>query len=126
MWFPEGRVRVWLYGRATDLRKSFDGLAALVKHELGEEPLSGELFVFINRRQTLMKVLYFDRGGYCVWMKRLERGQFEVRRDGARKVAIDLTALRFIVDGVDTRTVRRFRRYEHARGDRQLIDRPVP
>jgi len=124
MWLPESRVRVWLYRRPADMRRSFDGLCALVRHELGEEPLSGELFVFVNRRKTLMKVLYFERSGYCLWSKRLERGRFQVRHDGARKASLDLTALRLIVEGIDTASVRYRKRYHH-RGDRQLIDRPV-
>jgi len=52
MWFAGSRVRVWLYRRPADMRRSFDGLAALVKGELGEEPTSGELFVFVNRRRN--------------------------------------------------------------------------
>ena len=54
------------------MRKSYDGLSALVKKPLHEDPASGDLFVFINRKRTQMKVLYFDRSGYCVWSKRLE------------------------------------------------------
>ncbi len=58
MFFPEGAVRVHLYGRPVDMRKSFDGLYALARHGVGQDPLSGHLFVFINRRATQMKVLY--------------------------------------------------------------------
>jgi transposase len=125
MWFPESRVRVWLYRRPTDMRKSFDGLSALVKRELCEAPTDGSLYVFLNRRRTLMKVLYFDRFGYCVWSKRLEQGRFQVRFDGARKAALDLTALRLIVEGIDTTALRRYKRYRHPAGDRQLIEVPV-
>lgn len=125
MWLPESRVRVWLYRRPTDMRKSFDGLAAMVKHELGEEPTSGELFVFVNRRRTLMKVLYFDTDGYCLWSKRLEQGCYQVRWDGACKDALELGALRLIVEGIDRSSVRRLKRYRHPRGDRQLIGQPV-
>ncbi len=125
MWFAESRVRVWLYTRPSDMRRSFDGLSAMVKRELGEEPTSGELYVFVNRRKTLMKVLYFERGGYCVWAKRLEQGQFQVRFDGARKHALDLTALKLIIEGIDTGSVRRFKRYRRGQADRHLIARPV-
>jgi transposase len=55
MFFPEDRVRVWLYARPTDMRKQFDGLAALARNQLGEDPISGHLFVFINRRRTYMR-----------------------------------------------------------------------
>jgi len=70
---PEGQVRIWLYVPPTDLRKSFDGLSALVRTKLAEDPLSGQLFVFLNRRATQLKILYFDRSGYCVWAKRSSR-----------------------------------------------------
>jgi len=76
MFFPEGVIRVHLFAAPTDMRKSFDGLSALVKHAMGLDRLSGRLFVFINRRGTQMKVLYFDRSGFCVWTKRLEAGRF--------------------------------------------------
>lgn len=76
MFFPEGAERVHLYGRPVDMRKSFDGLYALARHGVGQDPLSGHLFVFINRRATQMKVLYWDRSGFCIWAKRLESGRF--------------------------------------------------
>jgi len=67
MFFPEGQVRIWLYTRPTDMRKSFDGLSVLVKEQLCEDPLSGQLFVFVNRKRTYLKALYFDRSGYALW-----------------------------------------------------------
>lgn len=78
MFFPEGHIRVFLYGLPTNMRKSFDGLYALARHDLQQDPLSGHLFVFVNRRGTQMKVLYFDRSGWCLWAKRLEAGRFAV------------------------------------------------
>lgn len=63
---------MWLYARPTDKHKSFAGLSAPAKLALGEKPTSGYLFVFINRRRTYMKVLHLNRGGYCLWSKRLE------------------------------------------------------
>ena len=67
MFFPESQVRVWLYARPTDMRKSYDGLSALVKNQLLEDPLSGQIFIFVNRRRSHLKALYFDRTGYCIW-----------------------------------------------------------
>ena len=67
MFFPEGQVRVFLYGAPVNMRLSFDGLSALARHRMQEDPLSGHLFAFINRRATQIKVLYFDRSGWCVW-----------------------------------------------------------
>ena len=66
-------IKVYLARGTTDMRKSFDGLYALTRQELGLDPLSGQLFAFINRRATQIKVLYFDRTGFCVWAKRLEQ-----------------------------------------------------
>ena len=121
MFFPESRVRVWLYARATDMRKSFTGLSALAKHALGEEPTRGDLFVFINRRRTYMKVLYFDRGGYCLWSKRLEQGQFHYPRQQGEKVALDVTGLKLLLEGIDARDTRRYKRYEHRSADTRPV-----
>ena len=125
MWFPESEVRVWLYRRPTDMRRSFDGLSAIVKRELAEEPTSGALYVFVNRRRTLMKVLYFDRSGYCVWSKRLEQGRFQIRFDAPAKARLDLTALKLIVEGIDTASVRHLKRYRHDEEDRRSISHLV-
>jgi hypothetical protein len=61
------------------MRRSFDGLSALVRNHLGRDPLDGSGFLFVNRRRTQLKVLYFDGDGFCVWSKRLEQGQFAVQ-----------------------------------------------
>lgn len=110
MLIPESQVRIWLYGPATDMRKSFDGLSALVRTKLAEDPLSGQLFVFINRRATQLKVLYYDRGGYCVWAKRLEQGRFHAHAR-ADKRRLEWTELKLILEGIDLRSIRRFKRY---------------
>ena len=111
MWLPNGSVTVWLYAQATDMRKSFDGLSGLVRSALGANPLDGSLYVFVNRRRTLMKALYFEGDGYCIWAKRLERGQFQVRFDGGDTVRMSLSTLRLLVDGIELQSVRRVRRY---------------
>ena len=113
MFFPESQVRVWLYNRPTDMRKSYDGLSALVKNKLEEDPLSGQLFVFINRKCTQCKVLYFDRSGYCIWSKRLEQGQFHTHGDGSVKRALEWTDLKLIIEGIDIRSIQRYKRYKH-------------
>lgn len=113
MLFPESQVRIWLYNRPCDMRKSYDGLVALVKGQLRENPLSGELFVFINRPRTQMKVLYFDRSGYCLWCKRLEQGRFQAHGDGEEKRPLQWTDLKLILEGIDLGSVRRFKRYKH-------------
>lgn len=111
MFFPEGTLRVHLYGKPVDMRKSFDGLYALTRQQLQQDPLSGKLFVFINRRATQMKVLYWDRSGFCVWAKRLEQGRFlcDWRRVASREM--DWTELKLLLEGIEARRVRK--RYPH-------------
>lgn len=111
MWPSTLSARLWLYQTPTDMRKSYDGLSALVRHALDEDPLSGDLFVFVNRRRTQMRVLYFAGDGFCLWSKRLERGQFQVSSAGGKQ-AIDYSAWQMIVDGIDLRSVRRLKRYQ--------------
>lgn len=100
MFFPETQVKIWLSARPTDMRKSYDGLIALAKHHLGENPLSGHLFVFFNRQRNRVKVLYFDRSGYCIWMKRLETGQFHFSAQAGEKQPISWTQLKLILEGI--------------------------
>jgi transposase len=95
-----------------DMRKSFDGLSALTQHRLGEDPLSGALFVFINRRATQMKVLYFDRSGFCVWAKRLEAGRFISDWNKVHTQQMDWTQLKLLLEGIET--IRQRKRYRHA------------
>ncbi|MCG5534357.1 IS66 family insertion sequence element accessory protein TnpB [Halorhodospira sp. 9621] len=105
--------RLWLCTRATDMRCSFDGLPALVRRHLGRDPLSGQGFIFINRRRTLMKLLYFDGDGYCVWSKRLERGQFGVGGAQAQALeALSWTQFAALLEGLDL-TIRSRRKRWH-------------
>ena len=78
MLLPEGNRRVWLCTEPTDMRKSFNGLSALVKHRLSEDPLSGHFFVFINRRGDRLKLLGWDGQGFWIWYQLLESGRFEL------------------------------------------------
>ena len=111
MLLPETNLRIWLHTEPTDMRKSYDGLSVLVKQNLKEDPLSGHLFVFINRKQTQMKILYFDRSGYCIWSKRLEQGQFHYRKEsGGSKQPLDWARLKMIIEGVDTTAIHQYKR----------------
>ena len=69
------QIRVFLYRRPTDMRKSFHGLIALTQSELKQDPLSGSLFVFVNRRRDRIKILYWGQTGFCIWYQQLEKGQ---------------------------------------------------
>jgi transposase len=114
MFFPEGQVRVHLYGEPVDARKSFDGLYALARHALVQDPLSGRLFVFINRRATHIKVLYWDRTGFCVWAKRLERGRFVSDWSKVHTQEMDWTGLKLLLEGIVPKLLKR--RYKHGEG----------
>jgi len=91
--------KIWVYGKPTDMRKSFDGLSALVRHHLDEIPTSGDLFIFLNRKKTYLKALIWDRTGFLMFAKRLERGRFRLRKSG-EKVLIERSSLRMLLDGV--------------------------
>ena len=69
-------TQIYLYRAPCDMRKSFDGLCGLIRSELGAAPLSGSLFVFVNRRRNMVKLIYWDRDGFMILFKRLERGCF--------------------------------------------------
>ena len=113
MFFPESDVRLWLCTQPTDMRKSYDGLSALVKSQLEEDPLSGQLFVFINRKGNQVKVLYFDRSGYCIWSKRLEQGSFRHHWRDVVKQPLCWTGLKMLLEGIDLRSVQKHKRYHH-------------
>jgi len=106
-------VRILLCTRPTDMRKGFDGLRAIVEQQLGEDALSGHLFVFRNRRGDRLKILYWDRDGLAVWYKRLEAGRFPWPTDDATAEGVEVRPadLAMLLDGVDPASVRRGRRY---------------
>src|SRR3954447_25932258 len=104
-------VRVYLAKEPADMRKSFDGLSALVAGSLAPDPLSGHLFVFINRRRDRIKVLYWDRDGLAVWAKRLERGTFRLPAAGAESVEMTTAELAALLASIDLNTARRRVRY---------------
>jgi transposase len=106
-------VRIYLAAEPADLRKSFDGLAALVRDFLGVDPLSGHLFVFRNKAGDRLKLLYWEAGGYAIWYKRLEAGVFQFPRAGtAARIEIRAADFAMLLDGVDLESVKRRRRYQ--------------
>ncbi|MFO7571421.1 MAG: IS66 family insertion sequence element accessory protein TnpB [Gaiellaceae bacterium] len=96
-------VRVFARATPTDLRKGFNGLYGLVERELGQDPLSGDAFLFVNRTRTSAKVLLFDGTGLCIYAKRLARGRFASlwREDGASTLALSMTELALFLEGAD-------------------------
>jgi transposase len=100
---PPAGVRIWLVAGATDMRRGFDGLAALVAQHLNEDPFSGALFIFRGRRGHLLKILFWDGQGLVLYAKRLERGHFvwPVTKDGA--VSLTPAQLSMLTEGIDWR-----------------------
>lgn len=104
-------VRVFVAADPIDLHFSFDRLAGVVRNQLGGDPTSGHLFVFFNRQRTRTKILLFDRSGYVLYYRRLERGTFQLPAlpDGANQVEVDAGVFAMILEGVDLRAPRRLR-----------------
>ena len=119
MFFPEGRVRVFLYGQPVDMRRSFDGLYALTRQQLKQDPLSGHLFAFINRRATQIKVLYWDRTGLCIWAKRLEQGRLVNNWKETSTRELDWTQLKLLLEGIEPKRV--CKRYQHPQQKTEAI-----
>ena len=88
---------------------------AIVQGLLQDNPQGGDWFVFINRRKTHIKVLYFDGTGFCIWFKRLEQGQFNFRASGREKVALDLAGLQLLLAGIEVQKVRQYKRFSQAK-----------
>lgn len=110
-------VRVYLCLTACDMRKSFDGLHALVRDHLELDPFAGHLFVFASRRRDRVKILYWDRDGFAIWTKRLEEGTYAVpfgEVDGRRR-EITVEELGAILSGIDLNRATRRPRYQRSR-----------
>ena len=101
-------VRVFVCTTPTDMRKSFDGLCALAQSVLKQDPFSGHLFVFLGRRRDKMKILYWDRSGFCLVYKRLEEGTFWM----PERAEIGARELLMVLEGLDAAEVRERRWYQ--------------
>ena len=108
-------VRIFLCTRPTDLRKSFDGLTGLVQECFDQDPLTGHLFLFLNRRRDRIKILYFDRDGLAIWYKRLEAGSYQMPQTGALDgIELQPAQLAMLLSGIDLRTARQRKRFQRA------------
>lgn len=105
-------VRIFVATQPTDMRKSFNGLSNATREVIEQDPLSGHLFVFFNRRRTLVKVLYWDRTGFCLWAKRLERGTFRLPK-GQERAALEMEAaeLGLLLEGLELHNANRRKRW---------------
>ena len=111
--FSLGAARYYLYREPTDIRKSFDGLCGLVTERLGQSPMSGDVFIFINRPRNRMKLLRWEPGGFVLFYKRLERGNFElpVLPSGVLSQQIGYGELAMMVTGISMRYAKKRRRF---------------
>jgi transposase len=99
--FLPSHTRIYLATGSTDMRKAINGLSILVEDRLRLDPFSGHLFAFCNRRRTMIKILYWDRNGFCLWHKRLEK-QFFIWPQGAEEVVeLDLRQLSWLLEGLE-------------------------
>lgn len=104
--------RIWVCVEPVDGRKSFDGLSAVVTAQLGRDPLSGDLFVFRNRRGDRLKILAWQGDGFGLYLRRLERGTFAFPTADATEVSVTTTELAMILGGVELQGVKRRPRYQ--------------
>jgi transposase len=104
---PPNGVRVWLAAGQTDMRRGFDGLALLVQERLGQDPHGGHVFVFRGRRGDLIKVLWHDGQGFCLFSKRLERGRFVWPSASEGAVTLTPAQLGYLLEGIDWRAPQR-------------------
>jgi transposase len=104
------QIRVFLYRRPTDMRKSFHGLIALTESELKQDPLSGSFFAFVNRRRDRIKILYWGQTGFCIWYQQLQKGTYEIPEpeslDEQDVLQVTRSQLSLILDGIDLSSAR--------------------
>jgi len=110
-------VRIFLAAGPADLRRSFDGLAAMAREVIREDPLSGHLFVFSNRRRDRVKVLFWDRSGFVLWYKRLEKGVFRFPSAEAGSVEVEAAELMLLLEGIELAGSRRRERWVPGQAD---------
>ena len=115
MFLLSHQTKVFLAKDVTDMRKSFRGLVAVTEAVLQKDPTSGHLFVFVNRRRDMMKILHWDGSGFWIWYRQLERGTFQLpdpqTLDDATGIELTPSQLTLILDGIDLRSARQRLRY---------------
>ena len=104
-------LRIFLAVEPADMRKGFDGLALLVRAVIAQDPLSGHMFVFRNRRRDRVKILYWDRDGFALWYKRLEKGTFRFPEATGGRIEVTPAEMAAVLEGIDLSRARRLPRY---------------
>ncbi len=108
-------TRIFIATGFVDMRKAMDGLSILVQEVLHQNPLSGHLFVFTNRRGDKLKILYWDRNGFCLWYKRLEKCRFRLPKMPGEVYTVNVTELGMLLEGIDLRHQRRLASLDYER-----------
>ena len=106
MFISSAGVKIYLALGSTDMRKSINGLSILVSEQLELDLFSGHLFVFCNRRQNMLKILYWEKNGFCLWHKRLEKHLFQWPVSKEDILTIEWRELCWLIEGLDIRDVR--------------------
>lgn len=107
---PPG-LKMYISTQPLDMRKSFDGLAMAVMQSLKHDPFSGHVYIFCNKRGDKIKMLYWDRNGYCIWAKRLERGVFRFPQVKGKSYTVTPAELSLLLEGIELTDRRRLRAY---------------
>ncbi len=104
-------ITVWLYQDKVDMRKQIDGLAILVSSNMNKNPSNGEIFLFFSKRSDKIKILYWDKNGFCLWYKRLEKDSFKIP-DNSEK--INYEQLRWLLDGLDINNLQGYKKLNYS------------
>ena len=109
-------TRIFVAAGATDMRKGFDGLQGVITGLLEQDPLSGHLFLFVNRRRDKLKILYWDGDGLAIWYRRLEQGTFQMPKIAEDQTSAEIRSeeLTMLLRGIDLNRVRRRKRFSLA------------
>lgn len=111
MIFPSGQFRIFIYAESVDMRSGYDRLAYFCKEYVGMDPYSGAVFLFFNRTSDRVKIFFYDGTGSCIFMKRLEKGRFQMPElgvgSGRKSVQLPASELGLLLEGVDTTPLRR-------------------
>ena len=105
--------KFYLYSKPTDMRKSFNGLYGLIVRAMQKNPLSGDVYIFINKRRDMMKILHWQHGGFMLYFKRLEKGTFEIPKQENKdeEIKISYTKLAMIISGISVKNLKKRKRF---------------
>ena len=114
-----GSARLFLYCLPADMRKGFNGLGGLAANKLGQNPLSGDIFIFVNRTRTMIKILVWDQTGFAIWYKRLEQGTFEIPQIEKTQNSVEISRqkLMLILEGISLKSVQNRKRFSLKKDD---------